>query len=175
MPGPYDELEKKAENFERQSKLEFNKKNFIAAIALLEEAKEIYLELGFQGKIGMINQYIGRIKNLITIASQDLDERVKSEQNFQKRVEEAISEKIIYEEKKLASLKTPSPEIKRKLEKVKLLLEKAEREEKLGKISRVIGRYEYVLELYRSIPSDMINVNNEIMEIEQKLSKLRSQ
>ena len=175
MPGPYDELEKKAENFERQSKLEFNKKNFIAAIALLEEAKEIYLELGFQGKIGMINQYIGRIKNLITIASQDSDERVKSEQNFQKRVEEAISEKIIYEEKKLASLKTLSPEIKRKLEKVKLLLEKAEREEKLGKISRVIGRYEYVLELYRSIPSDMINVNNEIMEIEQKLSKLRSQ
>ena len=46
MPGPYDELEKEAENLERQSKEEFKNKNFISAISLLEEAQEILNKLG---------------------------------------------------------------------------------------------------------------------------------
>ena len=55
MPGPFDELEKEAENLEKQSKEEFTKKNYVFSISLLEEAKEIYSKLGYQGKIGMIN------------------------------------------------------------------------------------------------------------------------
>ena len=41
MPGPFDELEKEAETLEKRSKEEFTNKNFISAISLLEEAKEI--------------------------------------------------------------------------------------------------------------------------------------
>jgi len=65
MPGPFNEIEKEAERLEKQSKEEFNKKNFILSVSLLEEAKEIYRKLGFQGKIGMLNQRIARVKNLI--------------------------------------------------------------------------------------------------------------
>jgi len=64
--------------------------------------------------------------------------------------------------------------MKKNLEKVNLLIEKAEKEETLGKNERVIGRYEYILELYRSIPQDIINFSREIEEIEKKLSILRT-
>ena len=100
MPGPYDELEKEAENLERQSKEEFNKKNFILAISLLEEAKEIYSKLGFHGKIGMINKHILRLKNLIRFERQDTAVKTKSEVDFQKRVDKALTEKKSYQEKK---------------------------------------------------------------------------
>ena len=65
MPGPFDELEKEAETLEKQSKEEFNKKSFVLAITLLEEAKEIYSKLGYQGKINMINKLIAQLKNLV--------------------------------------------------------------------------------------------------------------
>ena len=74
----------------------------------------------------------------------------------------------------MAEDKLPSPEVKKKLEKIKLLKEKAAKEEKLGKFPRVIGRYEYILELYKSIPKDIIDLSAEILEIEKKLSIIRT-
>ena len=87
MPGPYDELEKKAETLENQSKIEFQKKNFSSTVALLEEAKAVYSQLGFHGKIGMLNQRILRVKNLLKREIQETTLKTKSEQDFQKRVE----------------------------------------------------------------------------------------
>lgn len=174
MPGPYDELEKEAENLERQSKEEFNKKGFILAISLLEEAKEIYSKLGFHGKIDMLNQRILRLKNLIRFERQDTAVKTKSEVDFQKRVDKVLIEKERYQEKKIAENKSPSPEVKKKLEKIRLLKEKAAKEQKLGKFPRVIGRYEYILELYKSIPKDIIDLSTEILEIEKKLSIIRT-
>lgn len=174
MPGPYDELEKEAENLERQSKEEFNKKGFILAISLLEEAKEIYSKLGFHGKIDMLNQRILRLKNLIRFERQDTAVKTKSEVDFQKRVDKVLIEKVRYQEKKIAENKLPSPEVKKKLEKIRLLKEKAAKEQKLGKFPRVIGRYEYILELYKSIPKDIIDLSTEILEIEKKLSIIRT-
>ncbi|MFX1304609.1 MAG: hypothetical protein ACFE9X_14750 [Promethearchaeota archaeon] len=174
MPGPYDELEKKAEELEKNSKEEFNNKKFILAISLLEEAKEIYSQLGFQGKIGMINKRIAQMKNLIRFEKQDTMVQTKSEQDFQKRVQKVISEKRSYEDKKATLQITPSPEIKKLFEKIKMLKEKAEKEEKLNKSSRVIKRYEYILELYKSISTDIMDLSKEILEIENKLSILRT-
>lgn len=174
MPGPFDELEKEAERLENQSKEEFNKKNFIIAISVLEEAKEIYSKLGFQGKIGMINQRIERLKNLVKFEKQETVGQTKSEQDFQKRVQKVVSEKQRYEEKQKEIQKALTPEMKQKLEKIKLLREKAEKEEKLNKYSRVLGRYEYILELYKSIPRDIIDMIKEIIEIEKKISFIRT-
>jgi tetratricopeptide (TPR) repeat protein len=174
MPGPYDELEKEAENSERRSKDEFKLKNFVAAITLLEEALEIYSKLGFQGKIGMINQRIAQLKNLVKYEKQDTVVRTKGEVEFQQRVDKVIEEKEKLIDKKLSEQKALPPEMKRKLEQIGLLVEKAEKEEKLGKISRVLGRYEYILDIYKSIPKDVMNFSNEINEIEKKLSTLRS-
>ncbi len=170
MPRPYDKLEKKAESLENQSKLEFNKKNYASVISLLEEAKLIYYQLGFHGKNGMINQRIARIRNLIKFEEQGASVRKKREKDFQNRVQEVLNEKQRYEEKQLAQQRELPPEIKKILEKVKMLIVKSEREEKLGKYTRVIGRYKYILELYKSIPQDSIDLSNEISEIEKKFS-----
>jgi hypothetical protein len=174
MPGPYDELEKVAENFEKQSKDEFNKKNFVSAISLLEEAKDVYSKLGYQGKIGMIDKRIAQLKNLVKFQEEDTAIKTKGEQDFQKRVNNALDEKQKYHDKKIADQKVLSPEMKKRLEKISLLVEKAEREEKLGKYSRVIGRYEYVLELYKSFPADTQDFSNEISELERKISLLQT-
>ncbi len=174
MPGPYDQLEKKAEVLENQSKLEFNKKNYSTVISLLEEAKAIYSQLGFHGKIGMINQRIIRVRNLIKFEEQDATVRTQREQDFQNRVQEVLNEQQKYNEKELARQGELPPEIKKTLEKVNMVIIKSEREEKLGKYPRVIGRYKYILELYNSIPKDSIDLSTEISEIEKKLSLLRT-
>jgi len=174
MPGPFDELEKEAERLETQSKEEFRKKNFIMAISLLEEAKEIYIKLGFQGKIGMITQQISRLKNLVKFEKQDTILQTKSEQDFQERIQKVVSEKQRHEEQQKEILKAPPLEMKQKIEKIKLLKEKAKKEEKLNKYSRVLGRYEYILELYKSIPKDIMDLTKEIIEIENKISFIRT-
>ncbi len=174
MPGPFDALEKEAESLENQSKDEFGRKNFVMAISLLEEAKDLYTKLGFQGKIGMINQRIARLKNLVKFEKQDTMVQTKSEQDFQKRVQKVITEKERYQEKQEKVQKSLSPGMKQKLEKITLLKDKAEKEEKLNKYSRVLGRYEYILELYKSIPSEMMDTRKEIYEIEKKISFIRT-
>ena len=44
----------------------------------------------------------------------------------------------------------------------------------MGNYPRVIGRYEYILEIYKSIPKEMQDFSNEIYEIEKKISSLQS-
>jgi hypothetical protein len=173
MPGPFDELEKEAESLENRSKDEFSKKNFVVAISLLEESKEIYLKLGYHGKIGMIDKRIFQLRNLVKYEKQDTFVQTKSEEDIQKRAEKVIQEKKRYNDLKLAEQKTLSPDMKQKLEKINLLLNKAEKEEKLGKYSRVLGRYEYVLELYKSIPKEIVNFSKEIYELEKEISTIR--
>lgn len=174
MPGPFDELEKEAERLEKQSKEEFAKRNFVTAISFLEEAQELYEKLGFQGKIRMITQRIAQVKNLVKYETKDSAVITKGETEFQKRVDKVLKEKETFGEKKLSEQKAVPPEMKKKLEQVAMMLEKAEKEEKLGKYSRVIGRYEYILEIYRAIPKDLINFSNEIYEIEKKIATLGS-
>ncbi|MFW9823112.1 MAG: hypothetical protein ACFFE4_09265 [Candidatus Thorarchaeota archaeon] len=174
MPGPYDELEKEAERLEQLSKAEFGKKNFISAISLLEEAKELYFKLGFQGKIGMIDQRISRLKNLVKFEQQDTTLKTQGDQAFQKRVDDVLKEKQRVTEKKMSEQRTMPPELSRMFEKIQLLVKKAEKEEKLGKYSRVMGRYEYIIEMYKSIPKDIGDYSQQINEIEKRITSLRS-
>ncbi|MFX0024067.1 MAG: hypothetical protein ACFE9S_17195 [Candidatus Hermodarchaeota archaeon] len=173
MPGPFDELEKEAESLESRSKDEFNNRNFVAAISLLEKAIEIYSKLGYHGKIGMINKRIFQLRNLVKYEKQDTFVKTKSEEDFQKRAEKIIQEKTRYGDLKMAEQRTISPDIKQKLERIDLLLDKAEKEEKLGKYPRVLGRYEYLLELYKSIPKEIVNFSKEIYELEKKIVSIR--
>lgn len=173
MPGPFDELENEAEQLEKRSKEEFSQKNFNSAIAYLEEAREIYTKLGFQGKIGMISQRIARLRNLVQRETKDSFVKTQKESEVQQQVDNVIKEGEMDIDKKMTEQKVIPPEIKRKLDKVSMILEKAEKEEKFGKYSRVISRYEYILELYRAIPKDLLNLSNEIYTIEKKLSDLR--
>ena len=173
MPGPFNDLEKEAENLERQSKEEFSKKNFILAISLLEEARDIYTKLGYQGKIGMIDKRIFQLKNLVEFSKEETVLKTKGDLDFQRQVDKVVAEKQRYDNKQQAESKVLSPEVIKKMEKITLLIEKAEKEEKFRKYSRVLGRYVYVLELYKSIPKEIKNFSNEIYEIEKKISLIR--
>ncbi|MFW9826195.1 MAG: hypothetical protein ACFFEY_01080 [Candidatus Thorarchaeota archaeon] len=173
MPGPFNELEKEAENLERRSKEEFNKKNFILAISLLEEAKDIYTKLGYQGKVGMIDKRIFQLKNLVEFSKEDTVLKTKGELDFQRQVDKVMVEKQRYDNKQQAESKVLSPNVLKKMEKITLLMEKAEKEEKFRKYNRVLERYEYVLELYKSIPKEISNFSNEIYEIEKKITLIR--
>ncbi|MBY8984828.1 MAG: hypothetical protein KGD65_07170 [Candidatus Lokiarchaeota archaeon] len=174
MPGPYDELEKEAERLEKESKTEFGRKDFILAISLLEQAKGIYSKLGFQGKISMIDQRISRLNNLVKFEKQDSTVKTKGEVAFQKRVDDVIKEQQRFTEKKTSEQGAIPPEMQRKLERVDLLVEKADKEEKLGKYSRVIRRYEYILEIYHSIPKDIRDFSQQIYDIEKKIAMLQT-
>jgi tetratricopeptide (TPR) repeat protein len=173
MSGPFDELEKEAETLENRSKEEFIKKNFVAAISLLEEAKKIYSKLAYHGKIGMIDKRIFQLRNLVKYQNQDTLVQTKSEIDLQKRAEKVLQEKKRYDDLKMAEKKALSPDMKQNLEKIDLLLNKAEKEEKLGKYSRVLGRYEYLLELYKSLPKEIVNFSKEIYELERKIAIIR--
>ncbi|MHA1293879.1 MAG: hypothetical protein ACTSQJ_14575 [Promethearchaeota archaeon] len=58
------ELEKEADQLKLQARLEASKKNYELAILLLEEVKDIYLQLGFRGQIDLIERQIARFKAL---------------------------------------------------------------------------------------------------------------
>ncbi|MFX0140643.1 MAG: hypothetical protein ACFFDN_43795, partial [Candidatus Hodarchaeota archaeon] len=66
------------------------------------------------------------------------------------------------------------PEIKAKLEKIKLIQEKADKEENLNKLGRVLERYKYILKLYLSIPKETIDLTDEVSNIKQKISQLEN-
>jgi hypothetical protein len=97
----------------------------------------------------------------------------KDDQEFQKRVESINSEKQRVEEKKLQQQVVLPPLIRNKLEKVKLVKIKAEKEEQMGKFERVISRFQFILEEYKSIPNDIIDLSSEITATEQKLMELK--
>ncbi|MFW9989978.1 MAG: hypothetical protein ACFFC3_15120, partial [Candidatus Odinarchaeota archaeon] len=148
-------------------------KNYVSAISFLEEAKEIYSKLGYQGKIGMIDKRIFQLKNLVKFQKQDTMVKTKGDVEFQKRVDKVLNEKERYSQKKLSEQKAVSPEIKQVFKKIELVIKKAEKEEKLGNSSRLLGRYEYLLELYKLIPKDIMNFSKEIYETEKKIEVLR--
>lgn len=112
------------------------------------------------------------MKNLMAFEKQDTYLKTKNEAQFQQRIDKVLTEKKRYEHKQIESLKEIPPQIKGKLEKINLLKEKVEKELKLGRIERVKGRYEYIIELYKSIPKSIVNSSFEILEIERILSSL---
>ena len=100
--------------------------------------------------------------------------KLKQEQEFQNRVSKVMSEKERYSKKLHQQQTALSPEIRSKLEKIKLIQEKAEKEESSGNFSRALARYQYNLELLQSIPKESIDLSNKVSEIEQKILDLKA-
>jgi len=88
-------LEKEAEELEKKSKLEASKKNLDVAILLLMDAKDIYLQLGFQGQVGILEKQIARYKRMMElenkppIVSKIAGEKRQLEQEGNKLLEKA--------------------------------------------------------------------------------------
>jgi len=100
--------------------------------------------------------------------------KLKQEQEFQSRVSKVMSEKERYSKKLQQQRNALSPEIRSKIEKIKLVQIKAEKEESSNNFSRALARYQYIIELYQSIPKENIDLSNKVSEVEQKILDLKA-
>jgi len=154
-----------------------NKNKFDDAKLYYEKAIELFNELGWYNQVKTIQRELFNIdvykKEAERKLQQDILMKQKSQEEFQKRVVSTLSKQHQYQEKQLKKLSALPPDIKNKLDKATLIKEKIKREEELEKYSRVFGRYQYLLELYKSIPIDYIDLSDEVSKVEKKISELK--
>ena len=95
-------LEKEAEDLQTKSKVEASQKNYDVAILLLTDAKDLYVELGFQGQIGMINKQIARYKRMMELEKKPA---VVSKDTGEKRRQEIEANNLLVKAKNLDAQK----------------------------------------------------------------------
>lgn len=156
-------LESQAEEFENKAKKELRKKNYAEAILFFEEAVDIYLKLGWDGKIKMIEKAIEHLQNVIGFEKNNC---VNSD--FIK-----IKQEIENKSKNLTITKEIPEEIKKKLAKIEMLERKADNDETQGNLKRCFDRYQLILELTTDINSlKQFDFDKKIIDIKERLNKL---
>ncbi|MFX1558510.1 MAG: hypothetical protein ACFFC9_14755 [Promethearchaeota archaeon] len=170
-------LLKEAEQNLDKAKECLNKNKFDEAKLNYEKAIELFNELGWVNQVKTLQRELFNInvykKETERKMQQDISTKQKSQEEFQKRVVKTLSEQHKYQEQQLKKLTALPPDIKIKLDKANLIKEKIKKEEELKNYSRVLGRYKYLLELYKSIPTDSIDLSEEIVDTEKKISELK--
>lgn len=173
-----EKLLKDAEIFLDQAKGKIKKHQYDEAKEFYRQAIKKFKDLGWFNEV---NKLYAEIKNLEKYKLDDLKkqkrsilQKEKEDEMFQKRIEELKRKKEEREQIKYKRMESLSEENKTNLKKANLLHKKAEKEENMGKIGRAIGRYEIILELYESMPSEKIDLSQDIKEIKTKLSDLKS-
>lgn len=153
-------------------------KDYDEAKSLYRQAIELFTQLGWRDQITLLRNELYNIdlykKEEELKLERATKKNIKEEQEFQKKVSSILSEKQKYKTKQRQRQLALSPEIKNKLEKAELIRAKAEKEESMNKFSRVLARYQYILQLYESIPKDSIDLSIKVSEIEQKISELKA-
>ncbi len=171
-----NKLEDKADWALEQAKMAIKYKNFRDAKVHYKEAIDLFKELGWFDQVGILYDEIKNVdkyelEHLRKLEQAKLKKKLEKE-DFQKRVDDTLAEKKQEEQKRLEILKSLPPEIKEIMEKANMLKLKAQKEENVN-IKRALGRYQYILDLLESIPSDKINLTNEISEVNKKIEELQ--
>ncbi|MFX1257570.1 MAG: hypothetical protein ACFFAN_06920 [Promethearchaeota archaeon] len=173
-----ENLKDKADWAMEQAKMAIKYKKFKDARKYYKEAIDLMKNLGWFDQVSILYQEIKNIEkyefDYLRKLKQNSFERERIEEQFQKSVNEIIAVKKDEDQKKLEILKTLPPEIKRILEKAQLLKEKALKDKNTNNFQRALGRYQYILELYKSIPVDKIDLTSDILEIEKKIAELEA-
>jgi hypothetical protein len=153
-------------------------KDYDEAKSLYRQAIELFTQLGWRDQITLLRNELYNIdlykKEEELKLERVTEKKLKEKQEFQKKVLSVLREKQKNKEKLQRRQLALSPEIKNKLEKAELIRAKAEKEESMNKFSRVLARYQYILQLYESIPKDSIDLSIKVSEIEQKILELKA-
>jgi tetratricopeptide (TPR) repeat protein len=167
---------KNAEVAMDRAKSAINNGEFNEAKDFYKKAIEIFKTIGWYDQVDILYT---EIKNLEKYKTDFLKKRTyesrkqqQTEEYLQKRTEALIQEKNQKDALELASMQGLPPGIKNVLEKINMLKEKAEKEEKASKFERALNRYKYILELYNTLPSDKIDLTKEISEIKKMMAEL---
>ncbi|MBY9003690.1 MAG: hypothetical protein KGD73_06935 [Candidatus Lokiarchaeota archaeon] len=152
-------------------------KDYDNATSLYQQAIKIFNQMGWLDQTRTLQKELRNIelykKEELRKNEQKILMKNKNDYEFQKRVDSITSEKQRFEQKKMQQRVVLPPLIKSKLEKIHLAKIKAEKEENMGKFERVISRFQFILEEYKSIPNDVIDLSSEISATEQKLMELK--
>jgi len=152
-------------------------KDYDNATSSYQQAIKIFNQMGWLDQTRTLQKELRNIEMYKKEEERKIEQKIlikkKNDYEFQKRVDSITSEKQRFEEKKLQQRVVLPPLIRNKLEKINLAKNKAEKEEKLGKFERVISRFQFILEEYKSIPNDVIDLSSEISATEQKLMELK--
>ena len=173
-----DELIAKGQDLLEKGNQKLKKKEYEEAKVFYTQAIELFTQLGWHNQIGILEKELWNI-DLHKKEEEKKGEmarltKLKQEQEFQSRVSKVMSEKERHSKKLQQQQTAFSPEIRSKIEKIKLVQLKAEKEESSNNFSRALARYQYILELYQSIPEESIDLSNEIKKIEQKILDLNA-
>jgi len=173
-----DELIANGQELLEKGNQKLKQKEYDEAKVHYTQAIELFTQLGWHNQIGILE------KELWNIDLHKKEEEKKGEiarlskknqeQEFQNRVSKVMSEKQRYNQKLQQQRTALSPDIRSKIEKAKLVQEKAEKEETSKNFSRALARYQYLLELYQSIPKESIDLSNKVSEIEKKILDIKA-
>jgi hypothetical protein len=139
------------------------------------KAIDIFKELGWFEQADVLYEEIKNLeeykRDYIKQKKWEEEKEQREQQYFTQRLErlqktEEIAPKV--------EAPSQSPELKRKLDKIDLILNKARKEEQKGLYNRVIERYKIIIELYNSIPTEQMEVRDKISEFENKITELKS-
>ncbi len=173
-----DELFNKGQQILEMGNQKLRLKDYDAAKALYSEAIELFTQLGWYDQITILQKELRNIDLYKKEEEEKLKKasysKTKGEQDFQKRVLDALTEKQKVQAKQQERQRAMSPEIKSKLEKIELVRAKAKKEVNTNNLSRALARYEYILSLYNSIPKESIDLSEQISEVEQKILDLKA-
>ena len=171
-------LMKDAEIALDRAKIAIDNKEFKEAKVFYKEAIDNFKALGWFDQIDIVYREIKHVEfykeEYLKRKKRETQKRQKVGEQFKKRVDSLLEEKKQKDELKLATFENLHPDIQKVIDKIKLLINKAEKEVNANIYQRALNRYQYILELYNSIPPGKINLSNEISEIEKKINELKS-
>lgn len=169
---------KTAEEYLGIAKSLVQKRQYEKAKLHYEKAIELFTRQGWLDQVRVLKQELLNIdrykKEYEKKLELEIATKLRTKDEFEKRVKIVSHEQEKYQGKTLEKMKALSPELRAKLEKIDLIKKKADREESLNNLSRVLDRYKYILDLYSSIPADILDVNEEVSQIREKISELES-
>jgi len=152
-------------------------KKFDDARKFYEDAIKILSQLGWFNQVRTLQKELKNIELYKKEEESSTVHKAMTQQKYQKEFEDSIKtaklEKQNYINKTVEESEKIPIEIQQQLKKVNLIKRKAEKEEELHKYDRVASRYQYILDIYKTLPKDIIDLSKEILEIETKITELK--
>ncbi len=162
-----------ADKLMEKAKRLVDRHEYTEAKQLYKEAAELFVEINWTQQADVLQD---EINNLDTLKKEYEERQRKNQEKKRRELEDfrAREQKLReIERKKQEELERQrnalSPEQQRNLETAKMLIKKAQKEEKLGRLDKAIQRYEYLLELIADIETTEIDQE----EIKQKIAEIR--
>ena len=150
-----------------KAKTKVDNHKFHEAKEFYAKARDLFLEIGWNQQSETMQEELNNLEKMekeyeekLRLQREQLEreqEKFKQREEALKRAEKAKLDELESKKKEL------TPEQKQKLETINMLLEKAKANEEKNKWDLAIGRYEYVLELLKEIPVQIMN-SEEIKE-----------